>query len=136
MANPNGLPLDLYLYQGKCTSIDSSLYPMPEKIDLGGRVVLKLVDTLPSKKKEEGLPETSSRKRRLVEPVPHVSKRIREARHLPICVKGSQNNRSKCRVKSCTQLTFVKCSTCQFFLCFNVNRNCFYDFHTSDNGSE
>lgn len=46
-ANPNGLPLDLYLYQGQGTSVESALYPMPDKIDLGGRVVLKLADTLP-----------------------------------------------------------------------------------------
>jgi hypothetical protein len=46
LANPNVLPLDFYLYQGGGTSIESALYPMPEKQDLGGRVVLKLVDTL------------------------------------------------------------------------------------------
>ncbi|CAH2097926.1 unnamed protein product [Euphydryas editha] len=48
MANPNGIPLDLYLYQGKGTTIESALYPSPEKLDLGGRFVLKLVDTLPT----------------------------------------------------------------------------------------
>ncbi|CAG5023342.1 unnamed protein product [Parnassius apollo] len=47
LANPNGLPLDLYLYQGGGTTVESALHPMPEKLDLGGRVVLKLVDTLP-----------------------------------------------------------------------------------------
>lgn len=49
MANPNGLPLELYLYQAKGSSIESAMYPTPEKLDLGGGVVLKLADTLPQK---------------------------------------------------------------------------------------
>lgn len=85
---------------------------------------------------EEALPASSSRKHRLVEPIPHVSKRVKEAQHLPVCVKGNQNNRSKCRRKGCHQLTFVKCSGCNIFLCFNVNRNCFYEFHTKQNDYE
>ncbi|GBP11421.1 PiggyBac transposable element-derived protein 2 [Eumeta japonica] len=48
MANPSGIPFDLYLYQGKGTTIESALYPSPEKLHLGGRFMLKLVDTLPT----------------------------------------------------------------------------------------
>ena len=33
MANTNGLPLDLYLYQAKGSSIESAMYPTPEKLD-------------------------------------------------------------------------------------------------------
>lgn len=46
MASLNGLPLDILLYEGKGTQIESALYPTPEKLDIGGRCVLKLVDTL------------------------------------------------------------------------------------------
>lgn len=49
MANPDVLPLNLYIYQGKGNSIDSALHRTPEKIDLAGCVLLKLADTLPQK---------------------------------------------------------------------------------------
>lgn len=78
---------------------------------------------------EEQLPPNRKRSYRLVEPMPLTSQRVKEAKHLPVCAKDNQNTRSKCRMKGCSQLTFVKCSTCNIFLCFNVNRNCFSDFH-------
>lgn len=79
-------------------------------------------------------PSTSSNRRhRLVAPIPHTAKRVREAQHLPICAKTDQNNRSKCRLSGCKGLTFIKCSECEIYLCLNVNRNCFYDFHTNNN---
>ncbi|GBP42605.1 hypothetical protein EVAR_87156_1 [Eumeta japonica] len=52
-------------------------------------------------------PSTSTRKQRLVEPIPHIAKRKKEAKHLPTCAKGAQNNRSKCRNKGCRNLTVV-----------------------------
>lgn len=45
--SPGGIPLDFYLYEGKGTSLESALTQTPEKIDVGGRMVMKLTDTLP-----------------------------------------------------------------------------------------
>lgn len=45
--SPRGIPLDFYLYEGKGTSLESALTQTPEKIDVGGRMVMKLTDTLP-----------------------------------------------------------------------------------------
>nr|CAH7729435.1 unnamed protein product [Callosobruchus chinensis]CAH7729437.1 unnamed protein product [Callosobruchus chinensis] len=42
-----GIPLDFYLYEGKGSSVESVLMTTPEKLDVGGRMVLKLTDTLP-----------------------------------------------------------------------------------------
>ncbi|KAG5884179.1 hypothetical protein JTB14_034718 [Gonioctena quinquepunctata] len=47
MTTPKGVPLDFYLYEGKGSSVDSCLVKMPEKLDVGGRMVLKLTETLP-----------------------------------------------------------------------------------------
>ncbi|KAG5899215.1 hypothetical protein JTB14_034473 [Gonioctena quinquepunctata] len=47
MITPKGVPLDFYLYEGKGSSVDSCLVKMPEKLDVGGRMVLKLTETLP-----------------------------------------------------------------------------------------
>lgn len=44
--SPNGLPLDLYLYEGK-NNILSNNSQIPKKLDVGGRVVLKLCDSFP-----------------------------------------------------------------------------------------
>ncbi|KAG5873632.1 hypothetical protein JTB14_003062 [Gonioctena quinquepunctata] len=44
---PRGVPLDFYLYEGKGSSVDSCLVKMPRKLDVGGRMVLKLTETLP-----------------------------------------------------------------------------------------
>jgi hypothetical protein len=43
-----GLPLDFCLYEGKGAQISAEKIPMPEKLDIGWRVVLKLSDTLPT----------------------------------------------------------------------------------------
>ncbi|KAG5865374.1 hypothetical protein JTB14_010012 [Gonioctena quinquepunctata] len=47
MTTPKGVPLDFYLYEGKGSSVDSCLVKMPEKLDVGGRMVLKLTEALP-----------------------------------------------------------------------------------------
>lgn len=47
MTTPKGVPLDFYIYEGKGSSVDSFLVKMPEKLDVGGRMVLKLTETLP-----------------------------------------------------------------------------------------
>ncbi|KAG5866710.1 hypothetical protein JTB14_029539 [Gonioctena quinquepunctata] len=47
MTTPKGVPSDFYLYEGKGSSVDSCLVNMPEKLDVGGRMVLKLTETLP-----------------------------------------------------------------------------------------
>ncbi|ENN81371.1 hypothetical protein YQE_02226, partial [Dendroctonus ponderosae] len=47
MTTPTGIPLDFYLYEGKGSSVESALLATPEKLDVGGRMVLKLTDTLP-----------------------------------------------------------------------------------------
>ncbi|KAG5867432.1 hypothetical protein JTB14_010008 [Gonioctena quinquepunctata] len=47
MTTPKGVTLDSYLYEGKGSSVDSCLVKMPEKLDVGGRMVLKLTETLP-----------------------------------------------------------------------------------------
>lgn len=47
MATPSGIPLDFQPYEGKGTSVESALVTTPEKLDVGGRFVLKLCDTLP-----------------------------------------------------------------------------------------
>lgn len=47
MTTPKGIPLDFYLYEGKGSSTESSLVETPEKLNVGGRMVLKLTDTLP-----------------------------------------------------------------------------------------
>ncbi|XP_049762376.1 piggyBac transposable element-derived protein 3-like [Schistocerca cancellata] len=49
MANPNGIPLDFCMYEEKGKEIQSEKVPPPEKLDAGGRVVLKLSDTLTEK---------------------------------------------------------------------------------------
>ncbi|KAG5863495.1 hypothetical protein JTB14_011246 [Gonioctena quinquepunctata] len=47
MTTPKGVPLDFYLYEGKGSSVDSCLVKMLGKLDVGGRMVLKLTETLP-----------------------------------------------------------------------------------------
>nr|CAH7718927.1 unnamed protein product [Callosobruchus chinensis] len=47
MTTSTGIPLDFYLYEGKGSSVESVLMTTPEKLDVGGRMVLKLTDTLP-----------------------------------------------------------------------------------------
>lgn len=47
MTTPTGIPLDFYMYEGKGSSVESALTETPEKLDVGGRMVLKLTDTLP-----------------------------------------------------------------------------------------
>lgn len=47
MTTPGGIPLDFSMYEGKGRSTESCLIINPEKLDIGGRVVLKLADTLP-----------------------------------------------------------------------------------------
>ena len=47
MTSPTGIPLDFHMYEGKGRSTESSLVHTPEKLDVGGRVVLKLTDSLP-----------------------------------------------------------------------------------------
>ncbi|CAH1965230.1 unnamed protein product [Acanthoscelides obtectus] len=47
MTTPQGIPLDILMYEGKGTSVDSILVDTPEKLNVGGRYVLKLADTLP-----------------------------------------------------------------------------------------
>nr|CAH7747672.1 unnamed protein product [Callosobruchus chinensis] len=47
MATPTGIPLDFDIYEGKGSSVESVLTTTPEKLDIGGRMVLKLTDTLP-----------------------------------------------------------------------------------------
>lgn len=47
-ATPSGIPLDFILYEGKGSEILPQKASLPDKIDIGGRVVLKLADTLPA----------------------------------------------------------------------------------------
>ncbi|KAG5879699.1 hypothetical protein JTB14_006484 [Gonioctena quinquepunctata] len=47
MTTPKGVPLDFYLYEGKESSVNSCLVEMPEKLDVGGKMVLELTYTLP-----------------------------------------------------------------------------------------
>ncbi|KAK9717526.1 Transposase IS4 [Popillia japonica] len=44
---PTGIPLDFFIYEGRGRSTESSLVPTPENLNVGGRVVLKLTDSLP-----------------------------------------------------------------------------------------
>lgn len=69
---------------------------------------------------------TLNRKRKLVEPVPHIAKRLKKAKHLTLFMN---NERAKCRHSKCNQQTFVKCSDCNIYLCLNANRNGFFEFH-------
>ena len=48
MTTPTGIALDFYLYEGKGSSLELALTPVPEKLDIGGRMVLKLTDPLPA----------------------------------------------------------------------------------------
>lgn len=48
MTTTSGLPLDFLMYEGKGKEIVSGKAPVPEKLDVGGRVVLKLCDSLPA----------------------------------------------------------------------------------------
>ncbi|XP_050306228.1 uncharacterized protein LOC126743267 [Anthonomus grandis grandis] len=43
--------VDFYLYEGKGSSVESSLFKTPEKLDVGGRMVLKLTETYRRTKK-------------------------------------------------------------------------------------
>ncbi|XP_049832883.1 piggyBac transposable element-derived protein 3-like [Schistocerca gregaria] len=45
MANPSGIPLDFCMYEGNGKEIQSEKVPPPEKLDVGGKVVVKLTDT-------------------------------------------------------------------------------------------
>ncbi|XP_069683167.1 piggyBac transposable element-derived protein 3-like [Periplaneta americana] len=47
LSTPSGLPLDFMMYEGKGKEISSEKSTVPEKLDVGGRVVLKLADSLP-----------------------------------------------------------------------------------------
>ncbi|KAG5894003.1 hypothetical protein JTB14_031003 [Gonioctena quinquepunctata] len=47
MTTPKGVSLDFYLHEGKGSSVDSCLVEIAEKLDVGGRMVLKLTETLP-----------------------------------------------------------------------------------------
>ncbi|KAJ4434694.1 hypothetical protein ANN_23262 [Periplaneta americana] len=47
LSTPSGLPLDFMMYEGKGKEIYSEKSTVPEKLDVGGRVVLKLADSLP-----------------------------------------------------------------------------------------
>lgn len=47
MTTPTGIPLDFYMYEGKGSSVESALTETPAKLDVGGRMVLKLTYTLP-----------------------------------------------------------------------------------------
>ncbi|XP_049789042.1 uncharacterized protein LOC126194785 [Schistocerca nitens] len=49
MANHNCIPIDFCMYEGKGKEIQSEKVPLPEMLDVGGRVVLKLSDTLTEK---------------------------------------------------------------------------------------
>lgn len=45
--------------------------------------------------------------------------------HLPTYSEA----RGRCKGANCNYLTFVKCSKCNTFLCFNKDRNCYAKFH-------
>lgn len=70
---------------------------------------------------------SSVNKRRRIIPIPHEA--ARQTMHLPENMSDKQKNRSKCRLQNCKGLTFVRCSTCKVFLCFNNDRNCYMKFH-------
>ncbi|KAJ4446477.1 hypothetical protein ANN_13173 [Periplaneta americana] len=219
MASASGLPLDFVMYQGKGTGFHSVVAPTPENLDIGGKAVLKLCDTLPaghlsslialkkagrgshdqivrqddkvsslkwydskgiylastqfgvqpvgecrrwSKKDnkyilverphvvsqyntfmggvdlldrdssgdEDDNHEHISSKRRKIIPIPHEASRKSNALHLPENLSDKQKNRSKCRYPGCKYLTYVQCSDCKVFLCFNNDRNCYKQFHS------
>lgn len=69
-----------------------------------------------------------AKKQRRIQPLPPVV--ARKASHMPEMAITEQKNRSKCRAPGCSKLTFVRCSTCKVFLCFNTERNCFKTFHS------
>lgn len=48
MATPDGILLVFFLYEGRRNDIMPEKVHMPEKLDIGGRVVLKVADILPS----------------------------------------------------------------------------------------
>lgn len=52
----------------------------------------------------------------------------KEVRHMPEII-GDRVNKIKCRRPKCKALTAVNYSNCKIFLCFNVSRNCFEEFH-------
>ena len=76
---------------------------------------------------EDELP--TPRKQRKVEPVPDKRDRRKGNKHLPTFMNHQQKSRSKCRKPGCGKLTFVKCTSCNIFLCCSVERNCFELFH-------
>lgn len=47
MTTTKGIPLDFHIYEGKGSSVESIFMETPEKLDVGGRMVLKLTETLP-----------------------------------------------------------------------------------------
>ncbi|KAF2898614.1 hypothetical protein ILUMI_07560 [Ignelater luminosus] len=42
-----------------------------------------------------------------------------------------KDTRRRCKYPSCSSLTYVACTKCKTYLCFNKNSNCFQKFHTS-----
>lgn len=78
---------------------------------------------------ESGEDDVRSRKRRRIRSVPDRSSRRKHAKHMPINMSEVQKTRSKCRYPGCKMLTFVKCKTCNVFLCFSTSRNCYSKFH-------
>lgn len=69
-------------------------------------------------------------RKRKVTPLPSEHKRYRQAKHIPVMVDNATFS-SRCRNKSCTGRSKIKCDTCNVFLCVTAKRDCFKEFHAN-----
>ncbi|XP_063074791.1 uncharacterized protein LOC134465189 isoform X3 [Engraulis encrasicolus] len=102
-----------------------SMFPVPDRNQqCFSRKVGQLADDAESTVNEEYI---ATKKRRLVEPQPNEDVRKYGALHLPKMVTAL--NASRCRRKGCNGKTYVKCMTCNMFLCVSKAKNCFFLYH-------
>lgn len=71
--------------------------------------------------------EQKSKKGRPCQALPEKSIRFDNIGHLP----SLENIRRVCKKPGCTGKTNVLCSKCKVNLCFNINNNCFANFHSN-----
>nr|CAH7747671.1 unnamed protein product [Callosobruchus chinensis] len=64
-----------------------------------------------------------------VQPIPDKRSRKSGNVHLVEFMKSTQKTRSRCRFNGCDKLTLAKCKSYGIYLCCNVERNCFLQFH-------
>lgn len=77
----------------------------------------------------EGELQPKHKKRRVeICPIPSTTRRTQKAAHLPIMTE----KQSRCRLVGCNKKSRTKCCKCNIYFCLTINRNCYYQFHTTN----